>query len=155
MRRSQRINSVIKLADRRQDELRNVFMAAQQAVELGQDKLRQLQGYLAEYRISHAPRQGQRLDIAQLQSARMFMEKLHGAIAIQEKEVQRLQKSSLAARESWLNAERYRQSLVKLQEQYKLDEQIEDNKVDQKRTDEMAGMSFARKMITASTSNTR
>lgn len=151
MKRSDRLNSVIKLAERRQETMRSHFLMAQTQWQQGQDKLMQLESYLQDYAVSRAPQQGQRIDLGQLQSARYFMEKLHGALSVQRQEVARLSARVEAARNTWLQAQQYRQSLEKLQLQYRADEREAQSRREQKQLDEMAGISFARKLLNAST----
>lgn len=139
MKRSQRLKPVLGVAQREQDTLARHSQAARQQLQLAEDKLSQLRQYHQEYAQRLHPGQGQRLDIAHMQEARLFLQRLADAIGLQTQEVQRQQARSAEAEQAWIKARQHCQSLENLLEQYRAEERAARDRADQARADDLAG----------------
>lgn len=138
MKRSQRMQPVIELARRREQEALTRCGQAQQRIDEGLGKLAQLQDYADEYRLRGNSAGSISLDLVQLQSSRHFLERLHDAIRQQQAEIERLHRLAAQQRQAWVAAKRYRDSLDDLAARYQREEHNAREKAAQHRADDLA-----------------
>jgi len=138
MKRSQRMQPVIELARRREQEALAQCGQAQRRIDEALGKLSQLQDYAGDYRRRGAPADSAALDLVRLQSSRHFLERLHDAIRQQQAEVERLHRLAAQQRQAWVAAKRYRDSLDDLAARYRQEERQAQDKAAQHSADDLA-----------------
>ncbi len=143
MKRSKRMQPVLELASRKEQESLRRCGAAQQRIDDAQAKLCQLQDYAEDYRQRGNSAGSVALDLVQLQASRHFLERLHDAMRQQQAEVERLQRSATVLRQEWMAARRYRDSLADLAERYRHEEHTAHERAAQHRADDLAGQRLA------------
>ncbi len=137
MKRSQRMQPVIELARRKEQEVLRRCGQAQQRIDEALGKLSQLQDYAAEYRQRGSG--AVVLDLVQLQSSRHFLERLGHAMTQQQAEVERLHRAAAVLRQEWVQARRYRESLDDLAARYRQEEQVAQERAAQHQADDLSG----------------
>jgi flagellar FliJ protein len=143
MTRSKRLKPVIDLAEREESQLAQAYTAQLRQLQLAQEKLQQLVLYRLDYAAMAEQTPGRPIDLARLQGARAFLQRLSEAIGMQEAEIRRLDGLANQARSLWLGAKRHQQSIHDLVLNYQAQERQMSDKREQKQQDEMAGQRMA------------
>lgn len=138
MNRSQRLKPVVALAEREESQLAQAYTAQLQQLQAARDKLQQLVHYRADYAVMAEQVPGRPMDLARLQGARLFLQRLSDAIGMQEAEIRRIDALVSKARMSWLGAKRHQQSIDDLVTRYQRQEHHIREKREQHQQDEMA-----------------
>lgn len=139
MTRSKRLKPVIDLAEREESQLAQAYTRQLQELQLAQDKLQQLVLYRLDYAAMAEQVPGRPIDLARLQGARAFLQRLSEAIGMQEAEIRRIDGLVSQARILWLGAKRHQKSINDLVLSYQAQERQMSDKREQKQQDEMAG----------------
>lgn len=141
MKRSQRLQTIIDLQSRQENDALQVLGRCQQQFQAQQAQLKQLQAYRQEYLNKLLERQQMGMNISQLLEFRAFADKLnkaidgqHQAVAQHEREVQR-------AQAKWEECHRRTKSLQKLGELAVAEEVKVENKREQNEQDARAARS--------------
>ncbi|MEO6699688.1 MAG: flagellar export protein FliJ [Paraperlucidibaca sp.] len=143
MNRSQRLKPVVALAEREESQLAQAYTAQLQHLHVAREKLQQLVHYRLDYAVMAEQVPGRPMDLARLQGARAFLQRLSEAIGMQEAEICRLDGFVNKARASWLGAKRHQQSISDLVTRYHAQERQIDDKREQNRQDELSGQRMA------------
>jgi flagellar FliJ protein len=103
-----------------------------------EEKLRQLEGYLADYRarLSNAASGG--MNVGSMLDFQRFIAKLELAIRAQSEEVVRCRDHWEVAEQQWQEREREVKAYHKLRERHELEVQQKENRREQKQQDEIA-----------------
>lgn len=143
MNRSQRLAPVMALAEREEAQLAQAYTQQLKQLQLAREKLQQLVHYRMDYAAMAEQAPGHALDLARLQGARSFLQRLSEAIGMQEAEIRRIDALVSKARAHWLAAKRHQQSLTDLIARYRLQERQIADKREQTSHDELAGQRSA------------
>lgn len=143
MKRSQRLRPVIALAEREETQLAQAYTQQLNVLHAARDKLQQLVHYRLDYAAMAEQAPGRALDLARLQGARSFLQRLSEAIGMQEAEIRRIDGLVNKARANWLAAKRHQQSISDLAARYCVQERQIDDKREQNSQDDMAGQRIA------------
>ena len=143
MTRSKRLKPVMDLAEREETQLAQAYTAQLRQHQLAQEKLQQLVLYRLDYAAMAEQAPGRPIDLARLQGARAFLQRLSEAIGMQEAEIRRIDGLVNQARALWLGAKRHQKSINDLVLSYQAQERQMSDKREQKQQDEMAGQRMA------------
>lgn len=133
--RSKRLKVVVELAQRAEDEAANRFEAARKALDHEVEVLTEIENYYADYEIKFgAATQG--LRAAQLMQSRDFLNRLSEARSGQKHQVQRAEKTLELVRQEWHKVHLKHKALKDLVAQYKVQEYLVLEKIEQKHLDE-------------------
>lgn len=141
--RSQRLQPVLKVAEREEDQQARAYSHQQRDLSLAAEKLAQLQSYCDEYVVSHQLSDGTYLDPGHQLTVRQFLQRLQQAISLQGEEVERHQRLCLYAKQAWLLTRQRTLSLQRLIGEYQRQEVQASEKRDQHRVDDMSGQRHA------------
>ncbi len=139
MARGFRLEPVLELARRRLDSATVELQKLAQRRADAQDRLDQLNRFLADYREQFRVALQAGLDQARHQDFRAFLAKLERAIELQAAEVQRSQDAWAAQHKEWLDLCKREQAMDVLKARHLADEAVRDGKREQKQQDEFAG----------------
>lgn len=142
MKRSRRMVPVLNLARREEEAALRLCGQAQQTLDDALAKLEQLQDYCVEYR-QRLDQTGTGVDLARLQSARHFLERLHDARRQQQAEVERLRQQQAQIRAQWLKTRHHSESLNKLTAEYRREEDYLMARKSQALADDLSGQRLA------------
>lgn len=135
--RSQRLDPILKIKQRHQDEVAQQVAARQAALAEQEQRLAALQRYASEYQLQ--PIQGGTINPALLANRLAFQEKVQQAVHQQAQVVERARQSSEVERARLMIASRDKHVLEKLAASYRTDEaRVADARV-QKELDDIAG----------------
>ncbi|WP_148862333.1 flagellar export protein FliJ [Marinobacter fonticola] len=145
--RSQRLQVVLALEQRREDQALDLMNRARQQLQHHQQQLESLRQYQADYRVQM--RQGQQgvVSVNRLQGWQAFIAQLDHAIQAEEKQAQRANASYEKARDGWREAYERKQGMVRHIEACRAQEQREQDKREQKALDEAANRIHARRRL--------
>lgn len=141
MKKSQRMNSVVQLADKAERQQAERFSKSQQYCDNQRRKLEELQQYYQEYNASAAA-PGSGMDLQRLQETRHFMSKLAHAISLQKDQLRQAESNMSKERGQWLSSRQRSMSMEKLKERYQDDECREENRREQFVADDMSAQRF-------------
>lgn len=134
--RSQRLDPILKIKQRQQDEVAQQVAAREAAQAEQQARLEALQRYAAEY---SQPIQGATINPALLANRLAFQDKLHQAVAQQAQIVDRTRQATEVERARLMLASRETHVLEKLAASYRAEEaRVADRRV-QKELDDLGG----------------
>ena len=138
---------LLQLATERLDTAARALNLTQTRLAQAKSKVQQLETYLHEYRARSITRGQQQSGIlgAQWMIYRQFIERLVGAIALQQGDVQRCQQAVQAAHQVWLDMRRQLKAMEVLVEQEARRVQLRAARLEQKQTDEWATQAFYRR----------
>ncbi|MCP5331217.1 MAG: flagellar export protein FliJ [Pseudomonadales bacterium] len=139
MKRSQRLESVVQLAQNRAQEAAQALAFVQQRLQDEQNKLEQLQQYLAEYRDTVAQEGSKGLTVAVFRRYKDFSDNVSKAIAAQTQQVSTVRRQVEQVRRHWQMLDAKHQGLLKLQDNARQAENLLSRRQEQKELDEMAG----------------
>lgn len=138
MKKSERLEPVIKVAETREQQAARALGQAQMQLNQAEQRLSELKTYKEEYlRRFHA--QGSRgMSAAQMEDYRRFLAKLDAAIAQQQQVVAQAARFVEAKRGQWHERHGKTRALDKVVERYQADEQRRDDRKEQSEQDERA-----------------
>lgn len=135
--RSQRLDPILKIKQRQQDEVAQQVAAREAAHAEQQARLEALQRYAAEY--AKQPLEGATINPALLANRMAFQEKLRQAVSLQAQAVDRSRQASEIERARLMLASRETHVLEKLAASYRTEEsRVADRRV-QNELDDIAG----------------
>lgn len=140
MKKSERMDSVLKLADKAEQQAAERFAASQRNASKQRRKLEELKQYYREYSAGSAA--GAALDLRRLQETRQFMSKLATAIGMQQEQVDKAERNMQSERQQWMTSRQRSMSLEKLSERYQQSEAQDANRREQFVADDMAAQRF-------------
>ncbi|TZF90702.1 flagellar export protein FliJ [Cognatilysobacter lacus] len=135
--RSQRLDPILQIKQRQQDEVAQQVAAREAAHAQQQERLDALQRYAAEY--TQAPTQGAMINPALLANRVAFQSKLQQAVQQQAQVVDRTRQATEVERARLMLASRETHVLQKLAASYRADETRLANVRTQKELDDIAG----------------
>jgi flagellar FliJ protein len=145
MRRSQRLQPVLALEERKEQEALDRMGEARQQVEAHREQVKNLEQYQQEYRNQIRASQQGVISVNRLQAWQAFIAQLDQVIRQQEKQLQQAEQVFEARRQEWLQAWERRRGMEKYIETCRQQEQREQDLKEQKLADEAAGRAFARR----------
>lgn len=113
-RRSERLQAVLAVAQRRRREADRFLAEARQRVSQGEAGVRQLQGYLKEYQQQFAASGRQGLSMGALQTQQAFMQKISTTIREQERALQQAREQLQQVQAYWQQAYAREKGIEKL-----------------------------------------
>ncbi|MFZ2208433.1 MAG: flagellar export protein FliJ [Porticoccaceae bacterium] len=140
MTRSKRLDSVLRMAEDRERDAAGALAQGRNRLAAQEQRLEMLLGYRAEYEARLRVRGAGGMGIGQLQEYRAFLDHLTRAIEHQRKTLAEAQQRVDMDRQHWLDETRRAQSLSKVQERLRDDEQRSAAAQEQRETDERAGV---------------
>jgi flagellar FliJ protein len=135
--RSQRLDPILQIKQRQQDEVAQQVAAREAAQAEQQARLDALQRYAAEY--THEPMQGATINPALLANRVAFQSKLQQAVQQQAQVVSRTREATEVERAKLMLASRETHVLEKLAASYRAEESRVADKRTQKELDDIAG----------------
>ncbi|MDF1690913.1 MAG: flagellar export protein FliJ [Zhongshania sp.] len=142
MKKSQRMQTVNTLAERKEQEQAKRFAKSQKHYDHQQKKYDELQQYYREYADASHNQTAQKLDLSRLQETRQFMSKLAKAIALQAEAVERAELNLSNERQNWMDSRCRAMSLEKLTDRYRAQEQQQLNTEEQRQADDLSSQRF-------------
>ncbi|HLF97795.1 MAG TPA: flagellar export protein FliJ [Methylococcaceae bacterium] len=145
MKKSQRLGSILDLAENREKDAARAFGKLRQMVESHRGTLESLQGFRNSYteRFRQSGETG--ISVQQMLEYRVFLEKIGGVIQEQEQVLARAELELERARRAWESAHRHTLGMQKLVDTARGDELRRDARREQAEMDERAG----RKAVTS------
>lgn len=135
--RSQRLDPILRIKQRQQDEVAQQVAAREAAHAEQQQRLEALQRYAAEY--AHQPVEGATINPALLANRLAFQEKLHQAVHLQAQAVDRSRQATEVERTRLMLASRETHVMEKLAASYRAEETRVADRRSQKELDDLAG----------------
>ncbi|MBN7769615.1 flagellar export protein FliJ [Marinobacter daepoensis] len=145
MLRSKRLEPVLTLEARKEQEALERLGEARQQVDAHRDQVDNLERYQQEYRDQIRANQHGVVPVARLQAWQAFIAQLDQVIAQQHRLLQQAQQVFDARRLDWQQAWERRRGMEKYIESCRQQEQREQDLKDQKLADEAAVRSFSRR----------
>ena len=145
MLRSQRLQTVLSLEKRKEQEALERMGEARDQAEAHREQVLNLEQYQQEYRNQIRASQQGVVSVARLQAWQAFIGQLDQVIAQQEKQLQQAEQIFEARRQEWLQAWERRRGMEKYIETCRQQEQREQDLREQKLADEAAGRAFVRR----------
>jgi flagellar FliJ protein len=139
MMRSRRLDAVVRIAEDRERDAVGIFAESRSRLATQEQRLEMLLDYRAEYEGRFKERGAEGMDMGQLLEYRAFLDRLNRAIEQQRAVLTEAQQRMTADRQRWLEETRRAQSLSKVQERLRGDEQRSADAREQQETDERAG----------------
>lgn len=139
MTRSKRIHSVVRIAKNSEHDAAVVFGESQTRLQQEQQRLQELMAYRDEYSGRMQSPEGNALSGMKLNEYRMFLNRLNSAIDQQHAVIRQLQAEMENKRASWINKHQRTQALGKVEDRYRLEEDKQRQKLEQKESDEFSG----------------
>ncbi|MEQ6886932.1 flagellar export protein FliJ [Salicola sp. Rm-C-2C1-2] len=143
-RRSQRLQVVLEIEDRKEQAARERFQATQQALAEQQQRLEELERYHGEYQQQIRDEASGTTSAARLQAGQQFISQLVAAIGQQQQQVDRHRETMEQARQQWQQARERREGMARYIETCRQREAREDERQEQKMLDEASNQRFAR-----------
>lgn len=139
MRRSQRLQVVLQLYQRREDEMSGVVQAAQLQLQTQESQLHQLVTYQRSYQDATVADSGggQSMSIAQWRRLQDYIDQLSDIIAQQEQQVGLAKAEVERAEVKWQQAHLERRSMESAIDRISREEQVLADRQEQKALDEM------------------
>ncbi len=141
MKRSQRLQTIIDLHSRQENDALKVLGSCQQQLDVEQKQLDNLQNYHLEYLSQLGERQQSGMNVSQLLEYRAFADKLGKAIDGQRKTVDQKEREVQRARVKWELCHQRTKSLQKLGEIAVAEEMRNEDKREQSEQDARAARS--------------
>jgi flagellar FliJ protein len=136
MTRSKRMQPVVNVTANREREAAQRLGECQQRVQAAEQRLEELTHYREEYTQQFA--NGGSLNAARLQDYRLFLDRLNQAVEQQRGILERAHAECAGLRQRWLDLRTRTQALDKVVERYRVEERSDQDRRDQKETDEHA-----------------
>ena len=144
MLRSRRLQPVLALEERKEQEALECMGEARQQLEAHQQQVENLERYQQEYRDQIRASQTGVVPVARLQAWQAFIAQLDLVIAQQQKEVQQAEQVFERRRREWQQAWERRRGMEKYIDSCRQQEQREQDVKEQKQADEAASRAFLR-----------
>ncbi|MBF0471553.1 MAG: flagellar export protein FliJ [Gammaproteobacteria bacterium] len=138
MRRSKRLQPVLQIAERKEQEAMEVFGQGSRVLEEQKAKLQELHLYLQEYRQGLLQRGRAGVTGQQLRQLQQFIAQLEAAIREQQALIQVTEEQSALNRERWLDLRGKREAMEKVILRAREEEDMVQMKQEQKESDERA-----------------
>ena len=145
MRRSERLKVVLALEERREQAALETMSSAREQLQHQQQRLQELRGYQADYRVQMRNSQQGVVSVSQLQGWQAFIAQLDQVIEQQESQVRQVEERFDAARRAWQEAYERRRGMERHIEACRNQEEREQDARDQKEADEASGRAHARR----------
>ncbi|MFE8069507.1 flagellar export protein FliJ [Marinobacteraceae bacterium S3BR75-40.1] len=145
MQRSQRLQVVLDLEKRREDAALTNMQQARNALQAEEQRLEELQQYLAEYHEQMRKGSQGTVHVARLQAMHGFVNQLNDAIGHQRQRVESFQQQFAQARDQWRQAWDRREGMARFIEECRRQEQHAADRQEQREIDEAANLRFAHK----------
>ena len=145
MLRSKRLQTVLALEKRKEQEALDRMAEVRQQVDAHREQVENLERYQQEYRNQIRADQQGVVSVNRLQAWQAFIAQLDQVIVVQEKQLRQAEQLFEARRQDWLQAWERRRGMEKYIETCQQQEQREQDLRDQKIADEAAGRAFARR----------
>lgn len=136
MTRSQRMDSVVRVAENDEQQAARVFADGRRHLEQQQTRLAELISYRDEYAGRFQSFSAQGMGAVKLNEYRMFLQRLNQAIEQQRAAVERAQRDCEDKRQSWLSVHSRKRALGKVAERFRYEEHCEAERREQKELDE-------------------
>ena len=144
MLRSRRLQPVLALEERKEQEALECMGEARQQLEAHQQQVENLERYQQEYRDQIRASQTGVVPVARLQAWQAFIAQLDLVIAQQQKQVQQAEQVFERRRREWQQAWERRRGMEKYIDSCRQQEQREQDVREQKQADEAASRAFLR-----------
>ena len=136
MKKSQRLEPVVKVAENREQQAARALGQAQAQMNQAEQRLAELKNYKEEY-LRRFHTQGSRgMSAAQMEDYRRFLAKLDAAIAQQQRVVEQAARAVEVQRNHWFERRGKTRALDKVVERYQADEQRREDLKEQGEQDE-------------------
>lgn len=145
MLRSQRLQPVLALEERKEQEALDRMGEARQQVDSHREQVENLENYQQEYRNQIRASQQGVVPVARLQAWQAFIAQLDQVIAAQQQQLKQAEQQFEQRRREWQQAWERRRGMEKYIETCRQQEQREQDLREQKMADEAAGRAFARR----------
>ncbi len=142
MVRSKRMQPIAQIAEQKQQQAVQIYVAAQQSVVDAQLQLEQLVEYRLEY---SAGRVNMQMNIQQLRDYQLFLDKLNKSIDQAREQIQQRKLSCEKQRLLWLKSRTRSKALDSVIAKYQQQEAIIEARIEQKEQDEFASRIASRK----------
>lgn len=133
-----RLQPLIKFAEERSESAAQNLQRLRVQLTQAEEKLRQLEGYLEDYRLRLASNTAKGITVQAMVDFQHFIAKLGIAIQVQSEEIARCRKRWEAAQELWMEREREVKAYHALRERHEREELRKENRRDQRVQDEFA-----------------
>lgn len=144
-KRSQRLQIVLQMAERKEEEAQQELLQAQARVQREKDKLAQLQQYQGEYMNNLKAQTGRQISAMQYQAMTQFINRLSVAIGEQRRQVQMVTMALERVQEKWRQLYQKRKKMGEFIERCRMDEAREQDKREQRMLDEASQQMAARR----------
>ncbi|QFS86509.1 MULTISPECIES: flagellar export protein FliJ [unclassified Marinobacter] len=145
MLRSRRLEPVLALEERKEQEALERMGEARKQAEAHREQVENLERYQQEYRDQIRANQQGVVPVARLQAWQAFIAQLDQVIAQQNRQLQQAEQVFEVRRKEWQQAWERRRGMEKYIESCRQQEQRDQDMKDQKLADEAAGRAFARR----------
>ncbi len=136
MKKSVRLASVVKIAESEEHKAMQSYGQYQQRLEEQKGHLGQLVEYRSEYLAQFQQRAEVGISVQQMQRYRAFISQLDSGIEEQNRVIGSIKLDLEAKRREWFSKRTRTQAIDKVVEQHLTNEQLQDNKREQKENDE-------------------
>lgn len=138
MKKSARLASVVKIAESEEQRAAQALGECQQQLALHRARLEQLVDYRGEYLKQLNEKAGNGITIMQMQHYRAFISQLDRGVEEQNRVIGSVQIEIESKRRDWFNKRSKTQAMSKVVSKHVYQEQVVENKQDQKESDERA-----------------
>ncbi|MCD1630540.1 MULTISPECIES: flagellar export protein FliJ [Marinobacter] len=145
MLRSRRLEPVLALEERKEQEALERMGEARKQAEAHREQVENLERYQQEYRDQIRANQQGIVPVARLQAWQAFIAQLDQVIAQQNRQLQQAEQVFEVRRKEWQQAWERRRGMEKYIESCRQQEQRDQDMKDQKLADEAAGRAFTRR----------
>jgi len=125
VKRSERLQVVLTLAERKRQEADRFLADAQRRVNQGEAGIQQLQGYLREYQQQFTTSGQQGVSIGALQSQQAFMQKINSTIHEQERALEQAREQLQQIRIYWQQTYARQKGIERLIRKAREEEQLQ------------------------------
>jgi len=146
-KRSQRMQLIVDLARRKEDDALKKLLSSQQILQQNQQRLMDIQNYYSEYH-SEVSVTGQSFDPELFQRTRQFLAKLDSALDQQKQQIYIDQQRVDADTQAWRQLRLKTESLISYKKRCEQQEQREDDQREQKALDELSAQRFSAQSTT-------
>ncbi|GBG12565.1 flagellar FliJ protein [Novimethylophilus kurashikiensis] len=140
-----RLAPLVKFAEERSEAAAQELQRHRIQLNQAEEKLKQLQGFLADYQARLGHTAGQGVTVQTLIDFQQFIGKLEIAIRSQSEEVVRCRQRWENAQEIWMERERELKAYLALRDRHDREEIRKDNRRDQRLQDEFAQNALRRR----------
>jgi flagellar FliJ protein len=140
-----RLEPLVKFAEERREAAAQELQRHRAQLTQAEEKLRQLQGFLADYQARLGQTAVQGVSVQTLIDFQQFIGKLEVAIRSQSEDVVRCRQHWENAQEVWMERERELKAYLALRDRHDREELRKDNRRDQRMQDEFAQNSQRRR----------